>query len=500
MAEEKSPSISSQTATNSFWSGIGSVSQQLVTFLATLILARLLPKDVYGLIAEATIVTGFLVNLKDMGTGAAVVRHPELDRDLLSSIFWFNVLVGSLAALLVFALAEPVALFFHEPALFPIVGTLGLSLLFSSIAIVHSSLLTREMTFRRITLVENAATLLGYAVGITLAWRGAGVWSIVAANLTNAASAMVFFYLAHGWKPRLHFRFADLKPVAHYGLNLSGFIVVNYVSRNGDNAIIGRRLGEIPLANYNMAYQLMLYPMQGIGGTLGRVLFPALSKLQADPVRMQAGYLRACGGLAVIMFPAMLGLMVTCEPFVWCLLGGEKWLAIVPILTVLAPVGFLQSVVSPAGNIYMAVGRTDLLFRLSLVSTTVLLISFFIGVHWGALGVAVAYAIFNVVSFYPQCALAFRLIGLPFSRFMMVLAPVAAISGAMAGAAFLWRMQLQSWGIGNSWLMLVSTSLVGAVVYIGLMLFFRPAALRGFASAFAESPSPAFARLGRWIG
>jgi PST family polysaccharide transporter len=216
-----------------------------------------------------------------------------------------------------------------------------------------------------------------------------------------------------------------------FGLNLSGFNTVNYFSRNADNLLIGKYLGAAPLAYYNFAYTLMLYPLQTITWNLGRVLFPAFAQMQDDPERFRRAYLRACTAIAFVTFPLMAGVTALAPEFIAVLLG-PKWRPVAPVLRILAPVGMVQSIASTVGHIYMAMGKTAVMFRWSLLFTGLTLTGFVIGLHWGIGGVASAYAIVVLLTLAPTLWIPFRLIHLRIADLWIALWPITRATAAMA--------------------------------------------------------------------
>ena len=196
-----------------------------------------------------------------------------------------------------------------------------------------------------------------------------------------------------------------------FSLNLTGFQLVNYLARNADYIIIGRYLGAQDLGYYSLSYRLLLFPLQNISGVVGRVMFPFYARLQDSDNQMALAWLKVAGAISLIAFPLMLGVMGVSRPFVITVFG-EQWMPIVPLILLLAPVGMVQSVGSTVGALYMAKGRTDWMFRWGIFAASVAVVSFLIGVRWGIIGVAAAYAIATFGLAYHSFAIPFKLIEL----------------------------------------------------------------------------------------
>jgi PST family polysaccharide transporter len=272
--------------------------------------------------------------------------------------------------------------------------------------------------------------------------------------------------------------------VLRFGMSLQGQVAINYISRRLDDAIVGRYAGASALGQYSRAYQLMLYPVQNIAGVMGRVMFPALAEIGTDLPRFRSAYLRAISGIALVAFPAMLGLLVTAQEVV-PVVYGRQWQPAVPILQVLCFVGLIQSIATTVGWIYMARGATGLMFKWAAFATTVVCCAFLIGIRWGALGVAISYALAMAVLVIPGFAVPFRLISLPVRSLLG--ATRSAIVGAtlMATAVCAIRFALERAGYGPTAILVVCV-MSGTLVYLVWLAIERPEPVKGFLSAFSE--------------
>lgn len=469
--------IAQKTISGAKWSAISRFGQQGLSFVVTAILARLLSPDAYGLLGMATVVTGFINIFKDLGTSSVLIQHKELSDDLISSIFWVNVLFGLLSTGVVAVIAPWIALFYREPQVVPVLRVLSFSFLVSGLSIAQQALLTRQMAFDKLARIELASSVVGGVVGIGMAVSGMGVWSLVGQTLCRSFAITVLLWIASAWRPQLRLGWTEVRSVASYSLNLSGFNIFNYFVRNADNILIGRYLGATPLGYYSLAYRLMLYPLQNISGVLGRVLFPAFAQIQDDNTRFRRAYLRVCASISVVTFPMMLGLLVVAKPFVTTIFG-PRWMPVATLLMILAPLGMLQSIGTTVGHIYTAKGRTDWMFRWG-IATGILAISLFvIGLRWGVIGVAVAYAVLSFLLAYPNFAIPFKLIKLPVRDLVVALWPALKAGLMMFGAIVALRVALAWMGITRSWIVLGVTALIGVLLYGGLMLWSRPPVLQ----------------------
>jgi O-antigen/teichoic acid export membrane protein len=470
---QKPRSLTQKTVSGATWTGVSSALTQAISLLGTLVLARLLTPEDYGLVGMARLATGLIAIFRELGTTAAIIQRKQLSQEFLSSIFWANLGLAVVTFGLAIATSPLVALFFHQSKIGPIVRLLAAGFIISALSSVPSALFNREMAFRKVMMIEIGAASFATCLAVGMALRGAGVWSLVISSLAGTCITTVFLWWSCPWRPKWLLDWTELRSIASFSLNLSGFNLVNYFSRNADNTIVGRFLGAYQLGFYQLAYNVMLYAVQNISQVMGRVLFPVFAKVQDDNARFRQAYTKAVSTIAVITFPMMAGVMAVADPFVAAVLG-EKWHPVASLLIILAPVGLMQSVITTVGNIYYAKGRTDWLFRWGLFATAVSVGSFFAGLHWGIRGVAVAYLIVNLLLVYPTFAVPFRLIDLKMKDFLRPLWPILGFSMMMLavvrGLGFLLRFQKP---VGQ----LAALVPVGVLVYGSLLLVVRPVAV-----------------------
>jgi PST family polysaccharide transporter len=450
------------------WSAVSQLGRQGIQFVTLVILARLLAPEDFGLVGMTTVVIGFLALFKDLGTSAAVIQRQDVTEELLSSVFWLNVFFGAVVMLLLYAVSPWVAAFYREPRVVPILKVLSATFFISGLSILHQALLQRDMAFNRIAKIEVSATVFGAIVGIGAAFAGWGVWSLVFQSLAIVLVTTVLLWIFSSWRPRLVFRLNNLRSIAHYSFNLLGFNFFNYLARNADYLLIGRFLGAEALGYYTLAYRIMLYPLQNISSVLGRVMFPAFSRLQKQLARFRTAYLRVAASIASVTFPLMLGLLALVAPFVLAILG-EQWEPVIILLIILAPVGLTQSIGTTVGTIYQATGRTDWMFWWGATAGILRVIAFVIGLRWGIVGVATAYAIITFALLYPNYAIPFRLIQLRVPKFALSLWRPFISSLLMATIVYLGKSLLPA-DLSNQWQLGILVPL-GVVVYILITWF-----------------------------
>ncbi|MDB5799944.1 MAG: flippase [Rhodocyclales bacterium] len=455
---------------NARWVAVGQAMRVGVQVLGLIFLSRILSPGDFGLVAMATVVANFANLVRDLGTASAVIQRETLDEATKNTAYWFSLGIGSLLGLCIALLSPVLAAAFKAPALTGIFLLLSLTFPIASAASVHQALLERDSQFKLVARIESVSGMVGLAIAIALAHAGAGAYSLVAQTLAAAAMSTVQLWLASKWRPQKQWSGAALKSIWQFSSNLAAFNFVNYFSRNADSMIIGRFLGAGALGAYSLAYRLMLFPLQNLTIVASRALFPVMSRQQAAIGDMANLYLRTLLIIATVTAPMMAGLFALRDVFVPVVLGAQ-WSAAIDIIAWLAPVGFIQSLVSTVGTVFMARGRTDVLFKLGVFSAVLQIAAFLIGLRWGAVGVAACYFVANVINALPCLGMALRLVE---RRLLDVLVsiwwPVTAAL-LMAGLITLAKGEPQVQALpGMAQLILLSVG--GACIYGALIALF----------------------------
>lgn len=452
------------------WSSASKIGQQVLQFTTLAILARLLLPEDFGLMASAMVVIGLVNVFRDLGLSAALIQKQNVSDELFSSVFWLSVTTGLIMMLALIIFSPYIADFYNANTLVPILQVLSLSFLFSGLSAVQQAFLEKELRFKTISKFELFATFLAAVTGITMAILKFGVWSLVLQNLVFTFTVSFLFWIRQSKRPKFFFKWREIKSIVNFSANLAGFNILNYFVRNADYILIQKFLGEQQLGYYTLAYRLMLYPLKNITVVITRVMFPVLSKIQNDNKKFRDIYLKLVSTISLLTFPLMLGLVAVSENFVMVVFGA-KWEPVTTLILILAPLGLLQSIYTPAGIIFQAKGRTDWWFRWGAFTGVLFITAFWIGLKWGLIGVALAYLIVNIITFYPGLAIPFKLIELKVSNFIFSFNKNIIISLAMYVIVLLSKYLLNMYlGITES---LMISVLIGIVAYIGLSFKFN---------------------------
>lgn len=364
----------------------------LISMVATVVLARLLTPQDYGLVGMVAVVTGFVSIFKDLGLSTAIIQRAEINNAQISTLFWINLALSVGVMLVTAAISPVIARFYHEPRLVLITLAYGCGFLLGGLTVQHEALLRRQMRFTALAVAEVFSIVASVVTAILMAWSGAGYWSLVGAALTLNLVYLIGIWIQCRWRPGLPQRSSGVRSMLVFGGNFTGFTVVNYFARNLDNMLIGWWWGAAALGLYAKAYQLLLLPLDQINSPIAAVAIPALSRLADSPDRYRQAYLRILEKIAIMTMPLMAFMIVTSDWLVMLLLG-PKWTGVSRIFALLAIAGFVQPVSSTTGWLFLTQGRPQHMFQWGLIGSSLIIASIAVGLPWGAVGVATSYSL-----------------------------------------------------------------------------------------------------------
>ena len=456
------------------WSAAGRWTTELINLGIFLILARVLAPDHFGLLAMAWVVISLLGRLRDHGLSDAIVQVPNLEDLHLQSAFWLQVGLGSVLSILGVAMSGIVSSLYDEPRLAPVLMSLSLVVALASLSGVHGARMRRELDFRSLGIALSVSRLAGGGLGIMLALRGFGVWSLVAQQVGNAAIEGAIVWMRSGWRPRWAFSWSHSRELLSFGLNVTGFSLVNFVNRESDNLLVGYFLGPIALGYYAVAYRILIIFTNLVTRTASAVAFPGFSAFQGDERRLLTGYLFAVRLAAFVGAPFFIGLALIAEDVIIGFVGPQ-WSASVGTTRVLCFIGLLHSVIAYDNPLMMAKGKPNWIFGLGTLNAILNCAGFILALvvfEAGFLGVAIAYTVRGYLMWPIQFSYVRRLIPIrPVQFFGQFLVPFLSVLG-MALVVFLADLMVAERGSAASRAALLSV--LGAGTYGGLVALMAP--------------------------
>lgn len=457
--------LTKQATRGVIWVSISQISTQSFQFIITIILARLLVPEDFGIVGTAGIFTGFVVCINNLGFSAAIIQKDIITEKHLSTSFWASVLLAIVLYISTLGLSSYIANFFNKDLVKPVIHIIAIGFILGSLGAVQRSLLTRELDFKSLAFVDIANGVSYGVAALLLAFMGYGVWSLVYGGIFSDVIATIMLWIICKWKPKFIFNYRSFKELFSFGIYVMGQSIVNYFSSNVDYLMISRFLGQHLLGIYTIAYSLMMFPLKRLSSIITRVTFPVFSSIQDDNNRLRKGYLMTVQYLSVITFPLLSGLLIVAPEFIR-VVYSEKWNEVIVPLQIMCIAGMLKSIGTTVGTVQYAKKRADIGFKWNLVELSILTGAIFIGKNFGIIGVAIAITITTIVMEPIIQLITNRLIDLKFSIFIASLAPASICSAVMICLVFLNRRIFSSVLLLSDAYVLIGSVSIGIIVYV----------------------------------
>ena len=365
-----------------------------IQFGTVMVLSRLLPPQVFGLMAMIAALTAILDQIKDFGLSAATIQKTDITHEQVTALFWINSLIGVTVALALFAAAPFIAQFYGQPELVDVARWLSLAFVISGATTQHWALLRRQMRFRTVASIDVGSDLLGMATAVVAALAGAGLWALVAQRLVSGGAVMLASWATSGWRPGWPRRCSGLKALLTFGGSVTGHGIISILARNVDQVLIGWYWGPMQLGFYERAYKLLMSPINTVTAPLYSVGMPALSRLHDEPERYRRAYISLSEKLAMLTVPAA-ALMIVTSDWIVVLLLGAQWHDSAPIVAWLGVIAALLPVGVVTGLLYVTQDRTSDLVKVAALGSAISLVAISVGLPFGAVGVAASLALGN---------------------------------------------------------------------------------------------------------
>jgi PST family polysaccharide transporter len=454
-----------------------------IQIVSAVILARLLtPKD-FGLVTMVTTFSLLFLNFGLNGFTEAICHREDVNHTLATNLFWINVAGSTLLAIGFAAGGSLLARLFGDPRVAGVADWMALTIFFTGLTVVHLALLKRVMKFTVVSANDMLARAISVVVAIGLGWAGWGYWALVAGAIALSVSTCIGAWILCRWTPGLPRPAAGTGSMVRYAISTYGRFSTGYFTNNLDNFLVGWRLGPVQLGFYKKAYDLFGIPSNQLSSGLTIVAVSALSRLQRDVVQYKRYLLSALGVMAFVGMAISGDLTLVGKDLILVLLG-PKWTESGRLFTIFAPgIGFMLLYFTHVW-IHLSLGRADRWFRWGLVDLVVTTVFLFVGLHWHAQGIAMAWVASYWVIALPALWYAGRPIQLGISPVIAVIWKYLVASLAAGIAAFLIVGAGPSFLVAPSLLAaatrLVSVSLLFLVLYVGAVVALH----RGFAPLY----------------
>jgi len=472
---------------SSAWNAVGAGGTQVLTFLATIALARLLTPHAFGLVTLASLPLLALTYVQESGLTAAVIREREDLERAASTQLVFGIASSLVLYAISFFGAPLLADVFSQPALTEIFRVLALVVVLRGIGVAPGALLERDLSFDKRARADVVSAVVQALVSIALAAAGVGVWSLVAGRLAGQAaqSAAYWAYVPFRISPRLA-NLATLRRLGRYGRHIALSNLLLLVNDNADNFAIGRLLGATSVGIYNLAWRLANLPALEVGLIVGRTTFAVYSSFQDDLRALQELFLATARRVTFLALPLAAGILVAAEPLVVGVFG-ERWRPAVGVLQILTVFGMSRTFAGITASVFQVAGRPQLNYQIGLWYTAVLLGALFLlAPAYGTKGVAVADLLGSVLSMIPCYVFALRILEIrPSELFAHLVRPCMS---ALIVSVVLLALRTVTHTLPPLAELVVLT-VAGTAAYVGTLLTLGRSELRMVVGAFRPEPS-----------
>ena len=385
------------TIKNFIWRFAERCGAQLVTFIVSIVLARILAPEDYGQIALITVFTTIMQVFVDSGLGTALIQKKDADDLDFSSVFYFNFVICLILYVVMFVTAPFIAGFYGNSSLTSIIRVISLTIVISGVKGIQQSYVSRNMMFKRFFYSTLGGTVFSAFFGIALAYAGFGAWAIVAQQLSNTAIDTLILWLTVKWRPKRTFSWVRLKGLLSFGWKMLASSLLDTVYNNIRSLIIGKMYSSSDLAYYDQGKKFPNVIVTNINTSIDSVLLPTMASAQDDAGRVKSMTRRAIKTSTYIMAPLMMGLAFCAEPIVGLVLT-DKWLPCVPFLRIFCVTYMFYPIHTANLNAIKAMGRSDLFLKLEIVKKVVGIALLLSTMWFGVMAMAYSLLISSILS------------------------------------------------------------------------------------------------------
>jgi O-antigen/teichoic acid export membrane protein len=461
--------LKEKTISSAKWNISGQVMVQVLNILGTIILSRLLPPSDFGILIMLTLVSNYANLVLNNVVGSAVVQNQQLSRPDFSSIFWFNMIISVVFALILVIGKNALATFYGQPDLVTFINTFSLIFIFYGLGSVSQALLVRQHNFRQVVIGNIVAMIVSYVIAIAMVFSGYRVEALVVQLLSNTLIASLYFVVAAKWKPVMKLQVQAIRKISKFSGNLFLNSSLEYLAYNIDSFLVGKSFGSKDLGLYGRAKQLVFLPVQNIAFAISRSFFPAFAQLQHDKAQLQQLYLSSIRITFFVTTTVIVYMVVVANDLVYILMG-EQWIGMVLMFQLFSLTGITGTLNGFNDSFISSQGRTDLLLRLGIFEKLLYLASSFIGLRYGIYGMIYARLIATVVILVPKVYLLLYVVKLPMGRFIRNLSAAIFINLILLGLG-----TLVVYGMGeiNVYLRFIVVSIIFALLAVVFSYIFR---------------------------
>lgn len=415
-------SVKKQAAEGMAWSAIERFSTQGAQFILTIVIARILSPDDYGLVAMLSIFMSIAQTLSDSGFSNALIQKKNRTETDYCTIFYFNIAMSVLIYFILFAVAPLIANFYQQSQLVKILRVLGLNLIINSFSVVQSARFTVNLDFKRLTLASFSSTLVGGGIGMWMAYHGFGVWTLVLQSLISSICWSCILWLHSGWLPKWEFSFSSFRTLFSFGSKLMFSSLLHTMYTNMYSLIVGKVFNASTLGFFNRAYTLGLFPVQNFSYIIQKVLFSVQCRYQDDDKKFDYIFIQNIRLSCYLLFPVMVGLAVLAEPLIKVMLT-DKWLPVVPLLQIICFAQMWDPIMRINSMTLVSKGRSDYQLRAEIIKKVLAIVILFLLLPFGIQSVCFGMLLYSFVDMVVVIAFSRKVVSIGYVKQFKILLP-----------------------------------------------------------------------------
>lgn len=378
MAEQN---LKEKTVKGLGWSAIDNVIKASITFIVSIVLARLLSPDEYGLIGILTIFISVFNAIVDSGFANALIRKKDATDIDFSTVFYTNLFISIIVAAIFYSCAHPIASFFNRQELIPLTQVMSSIVIINALCIVQKARTTKSIDFKTQTKVSFLASIISGVIGISMAYTGFGVWALVGQQLSMQFATTLLFWIFNRWVPKLAFSWTSFREMWAFGWKLLVSTLIDTGWKEIYQVVVGKCYSPATLGLYTRAKQFSQLFSSNLTNVIQRVSYPVLSSIQDDKVRLKNAYQRVIKTTMLPTFVFMFGMAAVAKPLI-LLLIGEKWSGCIPFLQLIAIHGAMYPLHAINLNMLQVQGRSDLFLKLEIIKKIVAIGPLMLGIFF----------------------------------------------------------------------------------------------------------------------
>ncbi len=451
------------------WSVAEKLGSMLMQMVVSIVVARLLMPEDFGVLAILTFFTALMAVVVDSGFSQTLIRKTEPTESDYKSVFLFNIVTSLVLYAVMTALSPAIAAYYNLPVISKIAPVLFLLLPVNALTVIQNTIFARQFRFATLSRINFASATIAGVTAITMAWCGFGVWSLVAQRLAQVTVKAVLLWWRGDWRCKGRFDFSALRAMSGFSFRLMGTDIISYLYNNIAQLFIGKMHSATTLGYYNQAQKLKELPVTSVVQSFQSVTYPALANVKGDKQKFADSYLRVLAITAAVIAPVMVGMVAVADDM-FMLMLGQRWMPTVPYFKILSLAGLFYPISMIAYNVLKVAGDGGVILRLEIIKKAIMTIILVLAIPHSVTAIAWGMVVMAVVELMLNALYSLRFAELKAFDLVCTLLPIALLTTAMYFAVRVVGYYTADFGLFARFMLQIA---VGVATYLLGALIFR---------------------------